>query len=64
MVGQFNNYRGGSYGAGWLAAMGYGNFSRGCTQTTRKVGFYNRAGVLVLVVGNAERISVKNSSQL
>lgn len=62
VVGQFNNYRGGSYGAGWLAAMGYGNFSRVCAQTIRKMGFYNKADVLVLVDSNAEWISVKNSS--
>lgn len=62
VVDQFNGHRGGSYGAGWLAAMGYGNFSRVCAQTTRKVGFYNKADVLVLVDGNVEWISVKNSS--
>ena len=59
VVGQFNGHRGGSYGAGWLAAMGYENFSRVCAQTTRKMGFYNKADVLVLVDGNVEWISVK-----
>ena len=58
-VDQFNSHRGGSCGAEWLDAMGYQNFSRVCAQTTRKMGFYNKADVLVLVDGNVEWISVK-----
>ena len=59
VVDQFNGHRGGSCGAGWLDAMGYRNFSRVCAQTTRKMGFYNKADVLVLVDDNVEWISVK-----
>ena len=59
VVDQFNGHRGGSCGAGWLDAIGYRNFSRVCAQTIRKMGFYNKADVLVLVDGNVEWISVK-----
>ena len=59
VVGQFNSHRGGSCGAGWLGAMGYRHFSRVCAQTTRRMGFFNKADVLVLVDDNVEWISVK-----
>ena len=59
VVGQFNSHRSGSCGAGWLDAMGYRHFSRVCAQTTRRMGFFNKADVLVLVDDNVEWISVK-----
>lgn len=55
---QFND--GGSpYGTTWLKIMGYGQPEKVCAQTARKMGFFNKADVLVLVDDAVEWVSVK-----
>ena len=47
------------YGAKWLEVMGYTNPKKVNAQTTRKMGFFNKADVLVLVDNSVEWVSVK-----
>ena len=58
VAGQFNDVDS-PYGMEWLKFMGYGQPKKVCAQTTRKMGFFNKADVLVLVDGEVEWVSVK-----
>lgn len=55
---QFRN-RSPDYGAKWLEAMGHLHPKMVNAQTTRKMGFFNKADVLVLVDNSVEWVSVK-----
>lgn len=59
VVGEFNNWGHSLWGSSWLRAMGYESPTKVCAQTTRKMGFFNKADVLVLADNNVEWISVK-----
>lgn len=59
VVGEFNNWSHSYWGSSWLRAMGYERPTKICAQTTRKMGFFNKADVLVLANDNVEWISVK-----
>ena len=61
VVEQFNNYMCSYWAQGWLKTMNYNSdcIDHLCAQTTRRMGFFNKADVLVLVEGNVEWISVK-----
>ena len=48
-----------TYGTTWLKIMGYVQPEKVCAQTTRKMGFFNKADVLVLVNDAVEWVSVK-----
>lgn len=56
---QFNDGGDSSYGTAWLKIMGYGQPEKVCARTTRKMGFFNKADVLVLVDDGVEWMSVK-----
>ena len=58
VVKQFND-KSSSYGTSWLKIMGYEKPEKICAQTTRKMGFFNKADVLVLVDDEVEWVSVK-----
>ena len=58
VVSQFNNGDS-TYGTAWLKIMGYVQPKKVCAQTTRKMGFFNKADVLVLVNDEVEWVSVK-----
>ena len=55
---QFND-RASPYGTAWLKIMGHAQPEKICAQTTRKMGFFNKADVLVLVGDMVEWVSVK-----
>lgn len=60
VVDEFNNYSG--WGSSWLCAMGHDAPVKVCAQTTRKMGYTNKADVLVLVDDDVEWLSVKKFS--
>ncbi len=64
VVSQFTKHRNSRWSQGWLRVMGYDihTMKNLCAQTTRKMGFFNKADVLVLVGDNVEWISVKKFS--
>lgn len=59
VVDQFNNHHTSLYGTAWLDAMEYPHPKKVCAQTTRRMGFFNKADVLVLVDDHVEWVSVK-----
>lgn len=61
VVSEFNNYKHGHWAGRWLRAMGYDPDRMGSlrAQTTRRLGFFNKADVLVLADNQVEWISVK-----
>ena len=61
VVRQFNNYPASSYAKGWLKKMGYdaSRIEHLCGQTTLKMGYNNKADVLLLIENNVEWVSVK-----
>ena len=61
IASQFNDHKRSHWAEGWLKTMGYGldSIDHICSQTTRKMGFFNKADVLVLAENNVEWISVK-----
>lgn len=63
-MSQFTKYRNSRWSQGRLRVMGYDihTMKNLCAQTTRKMGFFNKADVLVLIRDNVEWISVKKFS--
>ncbi len=61
VVREFNNYHTSIYAKGWLKAMGHDmkKIDHVCAQTTLKMGYNNKADVLLLIGDNVEWISVK-----
>ena len=61
VASEFNNHVCSYWARRWLRTMDYrpDSVDHLCSQTTRKMGFFNKADVLVLVEGNVEWISVK-----
>lgn len=59
VAAQFNGHHAAAYGAEWLKAMGHHNPKKVCAQTTRRMGFFNKADVLVLADDRVEWVSVK-----
>ena len=61
IVSEFTQWKMSHWARGWLNAMGYDPdlIQNLCAQTTRKMGFFNKADVLVLIKDNVEWISVK-----
>ena len=59
VVDQFNGWNAGSRAEEWLGIMGHARPKKVCAQTTRKMGFFNKADVLVLVDECVEWVSVK-----
>ncbi len=48
VVSEFNNYLCSYWAKRWLKTMGYNKIEHLCSQTTRKMGYFNKADVLVL----------------
>ncbi len=59
VAGEFNGWEHSHWGSCWLAAMGHGHPTKVCAQTTRDMGFFYKADVLVLADNHAEWVSVK-----
>ena len=61
IASEFNNWICSYWARGWLKTMKYDpdKIEHLCSQTTRKMGFFNKADILVLVEDNVEWISVK-----
>ena len=61
VVSEFNNWKTSYWARQWLESMSYNpnKIEHLCAQTTRNMGFFNKADVLVLVESNVEWISVK-----
>ena len=61
VVSEFNNYKRSYWAKRWLVAMQHDPDRIGslCAQTTRRMGFFNKADVLVLIDSQVEWISVK-----
>ena len=61
VVGEFNHWHTSYWAKKWLKVMGYdpNKIEHMCAQTTRKMGYMNKADVLVLVEENVEWVSVK-----
>lgn len=64
VVSEFNNWAKSYWAGEWLKSMQYDpdKIDHLCAQTTRNMGFFNKADVLVLVENNVEWISVKRFS--
>lgn len=61
VVAEFSNWHRSHWAKSWLKTMGYdhANIEHLCAQTTRKMGYMNKADVLVLVEDQVEWVSVK-----
>lgn len=61
IVTEFNNWQRSYWAKNWLEAMGYvpDKIEHLCAQTTRKMGYMNKADVLVLIEDRVEWVSVK-----
>ena len=61
VVAEFNNWHCGYWARDWLQTMGHDpdKIEHLCAQTTRKMGYMNKADVLVLVEDQVEWVSVK-----
>lgn len=59
IASEFNNWQNSDWASKWLSIMGYNHPRKICAQTTRKMGYFNKADILVLIDDNVEWLSAK-----